>query len=129
MNKELERVYLENELPFIATHPGELLKDELSERKITQKQLSELTGIKASILSDTIKGKRSVSINMAAKLEEALGIPARIWINMQTNYNLEVAHLNKKKEEKYLEATLYIPQKDRSLIKELSRKFGWVCTL
>lgn len=49
--------------PFVATHPGEMIKDELKERKMTQKQLAEQTGIKASVLSETINGKRSVSLN------------------------------------------------------------------
>ena len=40
--------------PFIATHPGELIKDELKERSMTQKELSEMTGIKPSVLSETI---------------------------------------------------------------------------
>ena len=34
--------------PFVATHPGEMIKDELKERGMTQKQLSEQTGIKPS---------------------------------------------------------------------------------
>ena len=46
--------------PFIATHPGEMIKDELKERGMTQKQLADETGIKASVLSETINGKRSV---------------------------------------------------------------------
>ena len=29
-------------IPFAATHPGEMIKDELKERGITQKQLAEL---------------------------------------------------------------------------------------
>ena len=41
--------------PVVATHPGELIKDELKERQMTQKQLAELTGIKPSVLSETIK--------------------------------------------------------------------------
>ena len=68
MNKKLR--------PFIATHPGELIKDELKERNLTQKELSEMTGIKPSVLSETIHGKRSVSLNVAIALEKALGIPA-----------------------------------------------------
>ena len=63
-------------VPFVATHPGELIKDELKERGLTQKQLSEMTGIKPSVISETISGKRSVSLNMAIALEKALGIPA-----------------------------------------------------
>ncbi len=54
--------------PFVATHPGELIKDELKERQMTQKQLAELTGIKPSVLSETINGKRSVSLTVAMAL-------------------------------------------------------------
>jgi plasmid maintenance system antidote protein VapI len=46
--------------PFIATHQGEMIKDELKERRMTQKQLANETGIKASVLSETINGKRSI---------------------------------------------------------------------
>ena len=42
MNKKLT--------PFIATHPSELIKDELKERNMTQKELSEMTGINADDL-------------------------------------------------------------------------------
>ena len=77
--------------PFIATHPGEMIKDELKERGMTQKQLADETGIKASVLSETINGKRSVSLNVAVALEKALGIPADIWMNMQTQHDLDTA--------------------------------------
>lgn len=73
-------------IPFVATHPGEMLKDELKERGISQKQLAEQTGIKPSVISETVKGKRSVSLNVAVALEKALGIPADIWMNMQTQF-------------------------------------------
>lgn len=75
--------------PFVATHPGEMIKDELKERNMTQKQLAELTGIKASVLSETINGKRNVSLSVAMALEKALEIPADIWMNLQTQYDLD----------------------------------------
>ena len=112
------------QIPFLATHPGELIRDELRERKMTQRQLSEETGIKPSILCDTIHGKRPVSINVAIALEKALGIPAQIWINLQTQYDLDSANILKKNVE--LETVrITIPSSDRTLVKELSRKFGW----
>ena len=77
--------------PFVATHPGELIKDEIRSRGITQKQLSELSGISPSILSETIKGKRSISLNMAFGLEKSLGIPAELWLNLQSQYDLDIA--------------------------------------
>ena len=80
--------------PFVATHPGELIKDEIKTRGITQKQLSELSGISPSILSETIKGKRSISLNMAFGLEKSLGIPAEMWLNLQSQYDLDIAETN-----------------------------------
>lgn len=115
-------------VPFRPTHPGELLKDELKERGMSQKQLAEATGIKASVISETIKGKRSVSMNMAIALEKALGIPADMWMNLQTQYNLDsanIAELDGRRET----VSVTIPVQDRNLLKELARKFGWAYML
>ena len=79
--------------PFVATHPGEMIRDELKERGMTQKQLSVATGIKPSVLSETINGKRSVSLSVAVALEKAFGIPADVWKNLQTQYDLDAANI------------------------------------
>ena len=79
-------------IPFVATHPGELIKDELKARGMTQKQLANETGIKPSVLSETINGKRSISLNVAVALEKVLDIPADMWMNMQTQYDLDKAN-------------------------------------
>lgn len=117
-----------NITPFIATHPGEMIKDELKERKMTQKQLAEISGIKASVLSETINGKRSVSLNMAVALEKALEIPADIWMNMQNQYDLDSANISERSTQSQT-VTLTIPTRDRNLLKEVARKFGWACML
>jgi len=114
--------------PIIATHPGELLRDELRERGLSQKQLSKMTGIKASVISDTIAGKRAVSLNVAVALEKALGISAEMWLNLQTQYNLDSAGISKR-ESKQETVQVTIPTEDRNLLKELVRKFGWACVL
>ena len=114
--------------PFIATHPGELIKDELKERKLTQKELSELTGIKPSVLSETINGKRSVSLNVAVALEKALDIPAEVWMNLQTQYDLDSAQIVEREKQKET-VSVTIPISDLNLLREISRKFGWACML
>jgi HTH-type transcriptional regulator/antitoxin HigA len=43
------------------------------------------------VLSETINGKRSVSLNVALALEKTLDIPADVWMNMQTQYDLDKA--------------------------------------
>ena len=112
--------------PFIATHPGELIKDELKERNLTQKELSEKTGIKPSVLSETINGKRSVSLNVAVALEKALNIPAEVWMNLQTQYDLDIANIAERDNQRET-IQVTIPVRDRSLLRELARKFGWAC--
>lgn len=115
-----------NELtPHWATHPGELIKDELRERKMTQKQLATQTGIKASIISETINGKRPVSLNVAVALEKALGIPVELWMNMQNQYNMDMANIAERRNRKET-IKLTIPVADHNLLKELAHKFGWV---
>ena len=76
-------------VPFEATHVGEVIKDELSARNMKQSELSELTGIQKSILNDVIKGKRSLTPEMALLLENALGISATYLMNIQTQYELD----------------------------------------
>lgn len=114
--------------PFVATHPGEMIKDELKERNMTQKSLAAETGIKTSVLSETINGKRAVSKNVALALEKALGIPAEIWMNMQTQYNLDSANIADRENLKET-VSITIPVNDRKLLKEIARKFGWACML
>lgn len=93
---------------------------------MTLKQLSELTGIKASVLSETINGKRSISLNVALALEKALDIPVDIWMNMQTKYNIDSANIAKR-DSQHQTVTVTIPVRDHNLQKELVRKFGWAC--
>ena len=114
--------------PFLATHPGEMIKDELKERGMTQKQLATETGIKPSVLSETINGKRSVSLHVAVALETALGIPAEVWMNLQTQYDLDTAKIAERDNQRETIA-ITIPVRDRNLLRELVRKFGWVCVL
>lgn len=115
-----------NLTPLAATHPGEMIKDELQERKMTQKQLEELTGIKQSVISETINGKRSLSLNFAIALEKVFGIPADVWMNMQTKYDIDIANIAKR-DNKSETVKLTIPESDHSLLLDLVRKFGWAC--
>lgn len=112
--------------PFVTTHPGELIRDELKERGMTQRQLSVQTGIKASVLSEIVNGKRSVSLNVAIALEKALGIPAQLWMNLQSQYNLDKIGIAERANSQET-FSVTIPSKDKNLLQELVRKFGWAC--
>lgn len=81
---------------FEATHVGELIKNELSARDMKQSELSGLTGIQKPILNDVIKGKRSLTPEMALLLEKALDISATFLMNVQTQYELDCAKLSER---------------------------------
>ncbi len=114
--------------PFVATHPGEMIRDELKERGMTHKQPAAETGIMASVLSETINGKRNVSLSVAVALEKALGISADIWMNMQTQYDLDTANIAERDNQRET-VSVTIPIRDHNLLQELVRKFGWVCEI
>ena len=115
-----------NQTPFVTTHPGEMIRDEIKERGMTQKALAAKTGIKPSVLSEIINGKRSVSIKVAVALESALGIPAEIWMNLQTQYDLDSAKISERNDRSET-VSVTIPVRDRNLLLDLARKFGWAC--
>ncbi len=81
--------------PFEPTHPGELIKDELEACGITQSKLAEGIGVQPSLLNEIIKGKRAVNTEMALLIEAALGLPAELLLNLQSDYNMQVARSNK----------------------------------
>ncbi len=83
-----------NTMPFDPTHPGEILREEIEYRGITQTKLAKDLGIRISLLNEIINGKRDITIEYALMLEAALGIDADFWINLQNNYSKVKAKRN-----------------------------------
>jgi len=79
--------------PFIATHVGEVLFDELEANEISQADFAKLIGIKKSQLNEIIKGKRNINADLAILFESALGIDAEYWLEVQKNYDLDKAKI------------------------------------
>lgn len=75
-----------NILPCIAIHPGDSLGAELKERGIKQKDFAREIGMLPSHLNELIKGKRDVTMDIAKRLESALGISAESWLRYQSMY-------------------------------------------
>lgn len=76
-------------------HPGEMIKDEIEYRGISQKKLAAQMGISPSLLNEILNGKRAVSTEYALLFEAALGISADIWIRLQADYDMQVAKADK----------------------------------
>ncbi|MEE8868468.1 MAG: HigA family addiction module antitoxin [Acidipropionibacterium acidipropionici] len=71
--------------------PGEILLPEFLEPMgITQYRLAQATGLSQTPISEIVRGKRAITTDTAPRLSKALGVDDRFWINIQTDYDLEV---------------------------------------
>lgn len=80
-----------NLTPFEPTHPGEILKNEIEYRGITQRNLAAKMGISYSQLNEILNGKRPVNTEVALMFEAALGLDPEMLVNMQARYNMQTA--------------------------------------
>ena len=70
--------------------------DELEARGLTQRKFADTLGISYSVLNEVIKGKRSITPELAFKIEAATGTKAYIWVELQTRYYYWTAKKSKK---------------------------------
>ncbi len=78
-----------NSYPDIAIPPGEYLAEEIEARGISQKELAKRMGRPLNAINEIIKGKKSITAETALQLEEVMPeIPARFWLNLETDYHL-----------------------------------------
>ena len=80
---------------FIPVHPGEIIKEELQSRGISQKRFAEVVGVAYTMLNDILNGRRPVSTDFALLIEAATNINAEMLMNMQTRYNMQIARKDK----------------------------------
>ena len=84
-----DNMIAKNLTPFFPTHPGEVIKDEIIARGITQRQLSEVTGIAYSVVNEVLNGKRPVTVEYALLIAKAIDLEAATFIRMQAEYDLQ----------------------------------------
>ncbi|MDO9334389.1 MAG: HigA family addiction module antitoxin [Dehalococcoidales bacterium] len=78
-----------NAYPDIAIPPGEYLAEEIEARGISQKELAKRMGRPLNAINEIINGKKSITAETALQLEEVMPeIPARFWLNLETDYQL-----------------------------------------
>lgn len=80
--------------PAYPTHPGEVLKDEIDYRGISQRKLSTEMNVPYTQLNEVLNGKRALSTEFALLVEAVLDIPAEPLLKMQARYNMIVTKRN-----------------------------------
>ncbi len=73
-------------------HPGEiLLEDFLKPMGITRYRLAKSIGVPQRRIDEICAGTRAVTADTALRLARFFGTDAQSWMNLQTQYDLEVA--------------------------------------
>ena len=81
---------------FTPTHPGEVLKDEIEYRNISQSRLAKQMRMSYKVLNDLLNERRPLTITTAMMFEAALNIPADSLMHLQLKYNMQVAQKDNK---------------------------------
>ncbi len=74
-----------------AVHPGRVLKREIEARNLSANALAIALRTPSRRITDSLNGKRGVSLETAMRLARYFGASARFWLNLQTAYELAVA--------------------------------------
>ena len=78
--------------PDVAIPPGEYLAEEIEAQGFTQKELAKQMGRPVNAINEIINGKKSITADTALQLESVMPeIPARFWLNLETDYQLTKA--------------------------------------
>jgi addiction module HigA family antidote len=73
-------------------HPGETLREDfLKPLDLTPNRLAIELQVPATRINDIARGKRAISADTALRLARYFGTTPQFWLNLQANYDLEVA--------------------------------------
>lgn len=73
-------------------HPGEMLLEEfLRPLGLQQSVVADDLDISRNRLNELVLGKRSVTADTAIRLERRFKMPARFWMHLQADYDLQMA--------------------------------------
>lgn len=108
--------------PNKAIHPGVTVGRTLAGLGMTQKSLSERTGITEKHISSIVNGEASITPDTAYLLANALGGSPSFWNNLQTNYEATKVRLENEKlaaaEVELVAAHPYLELKKRKYVED-----------
>ena len=76
----------------ITIHPGEILADELEEIGVTPTELARQLNVPPNRVTQIIHSQRSITGDTAVRLGHWFGNEPQFWINMQSQYDIAIAH-------------------------------------
>ena len=77
------------------SHPGRLLKRELTARKLSANRLSLDIGVPSGRITDILNGRRSISADTAVRLGRYFGNRPQFWLDLQSQYDIALVEREK----------------------------------
>ncbi len=103
-----------------AVPPGETLLETIKALDMTQVELAQRTGLSAKTVNLIIKGKQAITPETALQFERVLGVPARLWMNLEAGHQEDKARLARRAQlEQAAQAVDDFPYAEMA-------KLGWV---
>jgi len=82
---------LSNWQPDWTVAPGDVLLEALQEREMTQSELANRLARPLKTVNEIVRGKAAITPETAIQLERALGISARFWTGLESQYRSTLA--------------------------------------
>ena len=77
-------------------HPGEILREEyLEPLEMSVNALSKALHIPTTRMNEIVRENRGITADTAMRLARYFGTSERFWLNLQTEYELRKAQINK----------------------------------
>ena len=77
------------------TPPGAHLREIMEDAGLTQYRLAKELGVQQTRISQILTGRRAITADTAIRLGRFFGTTAEMWLNLQKNYDLELAEREK----------------------------------
>ena len=72
--------------------PGEMLEEEfMKPLGLTQTELARTMGVERRLVNELCNGRRAITADTALRLSRYFGTTPQFWMNLQANYELELA--------------------------------------
>jgi len=79
-------------MPITAIHPGEHLAEELEALDMSAAELARKLDVPTNRVTQIVNGTRAITGDTALRLAHFFGTSAQFWLNLQSLYDLRLAH-------------------------------------
>ncbi len=79
-------------MALTAIHPGEHLAEELEALDMSASELARQIDVPTNRITQILNGTRAITGDTALRLAHFFGTSAQFWLNLQSLYDLRLAH-------------------------------------